>query len=184
MPLVLKLAPHEKIIVNGVVIENGEDHAKLVIHNRGTILRGKDAVLIEEADTPARRAFYALQCLYLFPAERQVYLPTAESFLADIAGAAPSLAPLVEDIIRNLGEQDIYRALKLAKRLIAREQEILAGWQGRTGGDEIPGEAADLGPVMGETNAAPPRSRRQSEGRDRSGGQSWPALTKNRFTEF
>ncbi len=155
MPLVLKLAPHEKIIVNGVVIENGEDHAKLVIHNRGTILRGKDAVLFEEADTPARRAFYAVQCLYLFPEERAVYLPTAESFLTDIASAAPSLAPLVEDIRQNLGEDDVYRALKLGKKLIAREQEILADWSGKREAAAPAAEGAEAaGPA--ESGAARP----------------------------
>lgn len=165
MPLVLKLAPHEKIIVNGVVIENGEDHAKLVIHNRGTILRGKDAVLIEEADTPARRVFYALQCLYLFPEERAVYLPSAESFLADIAGAAPSLAPLVEEIGRNLGEQEVYRALKLAKRLIAREQEILAGWHGRNGSPPAAASAPDAAARTGDAAAAGTDAGTGTEGR-------------------
>ncbi len=130
MPLVLKLAPHEKIIVNGVVLENGEDPARLVVHNRGTILRGKDALRIEEADTPARRVLYAVQCLYLFPESREVYVDAARGFLADIAGAAPSLAPLAGEIARSLDDEDAYPAMKLAKRLVDRERSILGGWTG------------------------------------------------------
>lgn len=60
--LVLKLAPKERVLVNGAVIENGDRRSRLSVLTPGAnILRLRDAIHPEEAKTPVRRVCYAAQ---------------------------------------------------------------------------------------------------------------------------
>lgn len=60
--LVLRLRPHEKFLVNGVVIENGDRRARLRVQTQDAkILRVRDALHPEEAVTPAKRLYYIAQ---------------------------------------------------------------------------------------------------------------------------
>ncbi|WP_158595905.1 flagellar biosynthesis repressor FlbT [Oleomonas cavernae] len=126
MPLKITLAPEEKIIVNGVVIANAGGPATLSVLNRAQILRGKDILAAEDAQTPATRIYYVLQCLYLFPDRAADYQAAAKGFLADYAAAAPSAAATIAEITEQLATRQIYPALKTAKKLLAHEKEIFA----------------------------------------------------------
>lgn len=60
--LVLKLGPRERLLVNGAAIENGPRRACLsVLTPDANILRLRDAIHPEEANTPVRRACLAVQ---------------------------------------------------------------------------------------------------------------------------
>ncbi len=60
--LILKLRPHEQLLINGVVVENGERNARLNVKTEGAhILRLRDAMKPEEATTPLKRAYYVAQ---------------------------------------------------------------------------------------------------------------------------
>ena len=98
MPLTINLKPHERLIVNGVVIENSGPAAKILVHNNAALLREKDIVTEEQANTSARRIYFAIQCQYLFPAKGDVFLPIIEKFLAEFEEAAPSTAALIGEI--------------------------------------------------------------------------------------
>ncbi len=67
MPLTINLKPKERLIVNGVVIENSSTPSRILIHNTAALLREKDILTEEQATTPARRIYFAIQCEYLFP---------------------------------------------------------------------------------------------------------------------
>jgi flagellar biosynthesis repressor protein FlbT len=125
MPLTINLKPHERLIVNGVVIENSGPAAKILVHNNAALLRERDIVTEEQANTPARRIYFAIQCQYLFPAKGDVFLPIIEKFLREFEEAAPSTTTLIAEIGDHVHEGQFYRALKVAKQLIVREQEIL-----------------------------------------------------------
>ncbi|MGO8921301.1 MAG: flagellar biosynthesis repressor FlbT [Stellaceae bacterium] len=130
MPLTINLKPGEKLIVNGVVLQNAHHAAKLVVHNEAALLREKDIITEEAATTPARRIYFTVQCLYLFPAKSELYLPIIHRFLAEFSEAAPSALPLLRKIEQELAADQLYPALKTAKQLIAKEQEILDGATG------------------------------------------------------
>ena len=125
MPLTINLKPRERLIVNGVVIENAGQLTKLLVHNNAALLREKDIITEEQAATPALRIYFSIQCQYLFPGKTEIFLPIIERFLSDFEVAAPSTADLVRAIRGEVGQGQFYQALKSAKRLIAREQEIL-----------------------------------------------------------
>jgi flagellar biosynthesis repressor protein FlbT len=130
MPLTINLKPGEKLIVNGVVLQNSHHAAKLIVHNEATLLREKDIIAEEAANTPARRIYFSVQCLYLFPEKRPRYLPIIHRFLGDFAEAAPSTLPLLQKIEQAVEAGQLYQALKTGKQLIAKEQEILNGVTG------------------------------------------------------
>ena len=51
--LVLKLGPHERIMINGVVMENGDRRTRLnVLTPDANVLRLRDAIHPDEANTP------------------------------------------------------------------------------------------------------------------------------------
>jgi flagellar biosynthesis repressor protein FlbT len=125
VPLLIKLAPGEKIVINGVVVENGGDHATLRILNHAHILRAKDILTFEEATSPAKRIYYFLQCFYLFQDNQQQHLETARTFMDDFVRAAPSSEPLIAEISDHLNRKDSYQMLKVAKKLVEHERRIL-----------------------------------------------------------
>ncbi len=60
--LILKLRPHEELMINGVVVENGDRKTRLRVKTDGAhILRLRDAMKPEEATTPLKRAYYIAQ---------------------------------------------------------------------------------------------------------------------------
>jgi len=130
MPLTINLKPGEKLIVNGIVLQNAHHAAKLIVHNEAALLREKDILTEEQANSPARRIYFAVQCLYLFPAKRSVYLPMIHRFLEEFGEAAPSTLPLIRRIEQEVAAEHLYPALKSTRQLIAKEQEILNGFTG------------------------------------------------------
>src|ERR1700733_6708501 len=125
MPLTINLKPKERLIVNGVVIENSGTPSKILIHNTAALLREKDILTEAHATTPARRIYFAIQCEYLFPGKEALFLPIIYEFLREFGEAAPSTATLVHEIRDLVDGRELYRALKSARQLIQREQEIL-----------------------------------------------------------
>lgn len=131
MPLSINLKPGEKLIVNGVVIQNAHHQAtKLLVHNEAALLREKDIMAEEAANTPARRIYFTVQCQYLFPEKSAFYLPLIHRFLREFSEAAPSTIALVQKMEQEVAGKQFYPALKTAKALIAKEQEILNGFTG------------------------------------------------------
>lgn len=79
--LILKLRPKEQLLINGVVVENGDRRAMLRVRTEGAnILRLRDAMRPEDATTPEKRAYYAAQLAIsgeLTPAQAQVLIDQA-----------------------------------------------------------------------------------------------------------
>jgi flagellar biosynthesis repressor protein FlbT len=125
MALKVELKPGERIIIGDCVITNHEQRTRLHIEGQAPILREKDILTPERADTPAKRIYLAVQLMYTAKDPREhheVYF----SLLRDIVGAAPSVWPYIESINNHILTGAMYKALKESKKLIAYEQELLA----------------------------------------------------------
>ena len=60
--LILKLGPKERVLINGAVIENGDRRSKFsIVTPNANILRLRDAIHPEDANTPVRRVCYIAQ---------------------------------------------------------------------------------------------------------------------------
>ena len=90
MALKVELKPNERIIIGACVITNTDQRARLLIDgDRIPILREKDILTPETADTPAKLIYLAVQLMYLSPdpmAHHQTYF----SLVRDILSAIPS----------------------------------------------------------------------------------------------
>ena len=127
MPLKIQIKSGRQIIINGAVLENASPRTvSLLVKNEAAILRDKDILTSEDASTPASRVYYTLQCVYLFPEEKNRYLEQFEGFIGAYLKAVPSSRPTV-DTIRGMVEAGrYYAALKKTQDLIVQEGEILA----------------------------------------------------------
>jgi flagellar biosynthesis repressor protein FlbT len=125
MALKVELKPNERIIIGACVITNTDQRARLLIDgDRIPILREKDILTPDTADTPAKLIYLAVQLMYLSP-DPMAHHPTYFSLVRDILTAMPSAWPFIEGINNFILNGDLYHALKESKRLICHEEKLL-----------------------------------------------------------
>jgi len=125
MALKVELKPHERIIISACGGTNTDQRARLLIDgDRIPILREKDILTPETADTPAKLVYLAVQLMYLSP-DPMAHHPTYFSLVRDILTAMPSAWPFIEGINNHILNGDLYHALKESKKLIGHEEQIL-----------------------------------------------------------
>src|SRR3978361_2022452 len=125
MALKVELKPNERIIIGACVITNTDQRARLLIDgDKIPILREKDILTPDTADTPAKLIYLAVQLMYLSP-DPQAHHPTYFSLMRDMLNAAPSSWPFIEDVNNHILNGDLYLALKEARKLIAHEDKLL-----------------------------------------------------------
>jgi flagellar biosynthesis repressor protein FlbT len=128
MALRIELKPGERMLVGESVLINGDQRATFLVEGIAPILREKDILTPEQADTPAKRIYLAVQLMYTSRdprAHHELYF----ALVRDIVQAAPSTFPYVETINNRILTGDMYKALKEAKNLIHYEAEILQNAQ-------------------------------------------------------
>lgn len=125
MALVIDLKPGEKILIGTAVVTN-DDQRRTRLHIAGDapILREKDVMQEEDADTPCRKIYFLIQCMYLARNPRQ-YHERYFSMLREIQEAAPSTALFFMKINEKVIEGSYYKALKEARDLIDHERELI-----------------------------------------------------------
>jgi len=125
MPLKLELKRGERIILGEYVVKTSERTRLTFLSSDVTILREKDILTPEQADSPAKRVYLAVQLMYVSkePASaHQIYF----ALVRDILHAAPSTRPYIDRINDHILAGHMYKALQEAKKLIAYEEELLA----------------------------------------------------------
>lgn len=131
--LVLKLAPRERVLINGAVIENGDRRSRMsIVTPNANVLRLRDAIHPDDAKTPVRRLCYTAQLILTGDAEtkeaRQQILPRIEE-LSHILVDTDSRKLLTQATDALLGDQ-FYQCLKALRALIPREDRLLAASEG------------------------------------------------------
>ena len=124
MALKVELKPGERIIIGDCVVSNTDQRTRLVIEGETPVLRQKDILTSDRADTPAKRIYLAVQLMYTSKDPRlhhEVYF----TLVRELVEAAPSVWPHIENINNHILMGEMYKALKAAKKLIAYEQELL-----------------------------------------------------------
>ena len=127
--LVLKLGPHERVLINGAVIENGERRSRLAIMTpNANILRLRDAIHPEEVNTPVRRVCYLAQLVLsgdADPADTQRQLLRGIEQLSQVLIDHDSRTQLAAASRAVLDDQH-YQALKALRSLLPREERLFA----------------------------------------------------------
>jgi flagellar protein FlbT len=127
MPLKLTLKPGEKFVLNGAVLANGDKRTSLVIQNKACVLREKDIMQVEDADTPARRIYFPIMMMYLDAETADTYYSQFALRMTEFMQAVSdrkALALCVE-ISKDVMNGAYYKALVQCRALFDFEQERL-----------------------------------------------------------
>ncbi len=124
MALKIKLKPHERLIIGGAVITNGNAKCDLIVENEVPVLRDKDILRERDADTPCRRIYFIIQLMYVDDKDRVEKHNIYWSLVKDLVEAAPSTADTLAEISSLIIEGKYYPALKLARKLIEYEEGV------------------------------------------------------------
>jgi flagellar biosynthesis repressor protein FlbT len=125
MTLKVELKPHERIIIGNCVVTNTDQRTRLLIDGDNIpILREKDILTPEIADTPAKLIYLAVQLMYISPDARANH-GTYFNLIRDLVTAVPSVWPIIEGINNQILSGDLYQALKECKKLVAYERKLL-----------------------------------------------------------
>ena len=126
MALKLTLKPNEKTIIGGAVLSNGNlKNCNLIVENNVPVLRQKDILTEEDADTPCSRIYFVIQLMYIDEENLTAHHQTYWKLVRELLDAAPSRTVYVDQINEHILTGKYYQALKLASELINFEQEVL-----------------------------------------------------------
>lgn len=124
MALKVELKPGEKLLVGNCIITNSDQRTRLFIDGSAPILREKDIMTSETANTPARRIYLAVQLMYIDGDTEKAQF-AYNDLSRDFVAAVPSSLPIVDQINNEILTGSLYKALKAAQRLIEYEQDLL-----------------------------------------------------------
>ena len=125
MSLKLTLKPGERVIVAGAVITNGPTVVHLQIENQVTLLRQRDIITEAEATTPCKKIYLVIQLMYIGDGLTSELAQVYWDLVRDVLAAAPSTNDLITQISANIVNSSFYTALKIAKKLISYEEELI-----------------------------------------------------------
>ena len=124
MALVIDLKPGEKLLIGEAVITNDSQRTRLHIAGDAPIMREKDVLQEHDADTPCKRIYFMVQCMYL-SRNPENYHERYFDMIREVQSASPSSSFFFMQINDEIIGGSYYKALKLAKQLIEHERELL-----------------------------------------------------------
>jgi flagellar biosynthesis repressor protein FlbT len=126
--LVLKLGPRERVMINGVVMENGDRRTRInILTPEANVLRLRDAIHPDEANTPVRRVAYIAQLVLAgeaSPEEGGRQLLRGLEQLSQVFSDPDSRAQLDAATEAVLAGR-FYPALRALRALMPREARLL-----------------------------------------------------------
>jgi len=125
MPLRVELKPFERIVIGESVIINSGTRTSFLIDGEAPILREKDTVSAETANTPAKRLYLCIQMMYL-KSDVARYRASYLGSLEELRQAIPSVCEQLDAINQYVSAGALYKALKEVRKLMKREEEAMA----------------------------------------------------------
>ncbi len=127
MPLKLSLKPGERFVLNGAVLQNGDRRATIVLQNKASVLREKDIMQTEEANTPARRIYFPVMMMYLDEGGASKFYDEFIQRMTEFMGVLSNPDVLADcvNISKHCMANEYYKALMLCRKLIEYEDERL-----------------------------------------------------------
>ena len=125
--LVLEMRPGDMMVVNGAPIRF-RNRVRIELAAKARFLFGKQLMAPEAATTPARRIYFALQTAYIGTEEERARgLAWARELIAEFqqATTVAQVRTLLEEALALAESDDCYRALRLARRVMLHEAEVL-----------------------------------------------------------
>jgi len=126
--LVLKIAPGERFIVNGALLENGDKPARIRIADGNVrVLRCRDALRPEEVDTPVKRIYFAIQLLITGDLDVTDTVPAIDAECVALLDIFRPIDPELIPTLRSmLSRGNHYSALCHLRQILTIESQLLA----------------------------------------------------------
>ncbi|MDG6095302.1 flagellar biosynthesis repressor FlbT [Acetobacter sp. AN02] len=124
----IRLETDDRMIINGAAI-HFLSPAQIRLVNKARFLFGRQIMRPEDASSPARRIYYALQTAYVGTPEEQMRALEEARYLISIfirETTSESARTLLTGALQAAVTGDHYRALKYARRIIRHEDAILS----------------------------------------------------------
>lgn len=132
MPLKLTLKPDEKVLIGTAVLTNAGPKAEIIIQNTVPVLREKDIITEEKADTLVKKIYFVILSMYVDSKNEQKFHDIYFKLVKELFNACPDqvILALVMEISQKILEGKHYQALKTCKKLLKFEAELLANVPG------------------------------------------------------
>lgn len=127
MGLKLNLKANERLVINGAVI-TALKPTSILINNQVSMLLERQIMRPENANSPARRIYFAVQCAYMAEeVEKPRFLAETETYIAsyETATSLPLVKVLLQQIRLQVGAANFYEGLKLCNSLIEHEDKLM-----------------------------------------------------------
>ena len=127
--LVLKLAPKERVLINGAVLENDVRRSRFsIITPSANVLRLKDAIHPQDATTPLSRTCYQIQLVLAGTTSPAIAAPQIDAQLSDLNAVFEGTFCQTQLSEASLAVKNgkFYNALKSLKLLLPIEQNLLS----------------------------------------------------------
>src|SRR5258708_17035010 len=124
MEVEVELKAFERIVIGGSVSPSSDSRPRFMIEGEAPILREKDILTAEMANTPVKRLYLCTQMMYL---ENDIakYQDLYMGFVKDLLEAVPSFRPSIETASKLILSGSIYGSLKEIRKLINPAEELL-----------------------------------------------------------
>ncbi|KQN90178.1 hypothetical protein ASE95_15945 [Sphingomonas sp. Leaf231] len=135
----ISLADGERIIVNGAVLRS-VGRSCFDVETQTALLRGRDVMRTEEADTPARRLYFACMMAYIEPERAHFHRVTIAGLAGELYAvlARPDIRRCCFSVMEHASDTKYYKALVECRKLIQYEGEILGRVRQDTAEDPLP----------------------------------------------
>jgi flagellar protein FlbT len=124
VPLRVELKPFERIVIGETVLVNSGTRTSFLIDGDAPILRERDTVTPETADTPAKRLYLCVQTMYL-KNDIAKYRTSYQGCLNVLRVANPDVRVTIDVINTHVSGGALYKALREIRKLMKREDELL-----------------------------------------------------------
>jgi flagellar protein FlbT len=132
MPLKLTLKPNEKVLIGTAVLTNAGSKAEIIIQNNVPVLREKDIITEENADTISKKIYFIVLNMYVDSKNESEYHSIYFKLINELMDIAPNteVLAMIMEISQRILEGDHYIALKACKKLLNYELELMANVTG------------------------------------------------------
>ena len=128
MPLKLTLKPNEKVLIGTAVLTNAGSKAEIIIQNNVPVLREKDIITEEKADTISKKIYFIVLNMYVDSKNESEYHAIYFKLINELMDLAPNteVLAIIMEVSQKILEGDHYIALKACKKLLNYELELMA----------------------------------------------------------
>ncbi len=125
--LILKLSARERVAINGTIVEFGDKPTQIRIEDpKASVLRCRDALRVEDVDTPVKQIYYAIQLLLTWDLEEKDVLPAIDAECIKLQDAFETIDDGMIPTLRSmLGNGNYYSAMCLLRQIMVIEANLL-----------------------------------------------------------